>query len=70
VSELTNKSETLSFELDNDHQEYIYCFEGSLNLGQYPSLGERYSLKIYCQVKIEFTLSSDKALVTIIEMPQ
>ncbi len=70
MSELTNKSETLSFELDNDYQVYIYCFEGSLNLGQYPSLGERDSLKIFGQVKIEFTLSSDKVHVIIIEMPQ
>ncbi len=70
VSELTNKDETLSFELDSDRQAYIYCFEGSLNLGQYSSLGERDSLKIYGQIKIEFALNSDKVHLIIIEMSQ
>jgi len=68
VSELTNKSETLSFELDNDRQTYIYCFEGGLNLNNYPSLGEKDSLKIFGQAKIEFTLTTDKAHFIIIEM--
>ncbi len=70
VAELTSKSEILSFELDIDRQAYIYCFEGSLNLSQYPFLGERDSLKIFGPVKIEFTLNSDKAHFIIIEMQQ
>ncbi len=70
VSELTVKDKSISFTLDEGRQTYIYCFEGSLNINQYPSLGERDSLKIYGQVKIEFTLRSDKANIIIMEMQQ
>lgn len=56
--------------LDEDRQAHIYCFEGSININQYPSLGERDSLKIYGGANMEFTLVSDKAHFIIIEMPQ
>jgi hypothetical protein len=70
VSELTEKDRSISFTLKEDRQAYIYCFEGSININQYPSLKERDSLKIYGQANMEFTLASDKAHFIIIEIQQ
>jgi redox-sensitive bicupin YhaK (pirin superfamily) len=70
VSELTVKDKSVSFILNEGRQAYIFCFEGSININQYPSLKERDSLKIYGQANMEFTLTSDKAHFIIIEMQQ
>ncbi len=70
VSELTAKDKSISFILNEGRQAYIFCFEGSINIDQYPSLKERDSLKIYGQANMEFTLTSDKAHFIIIEMQQ
>ncbi|MCH8068972.1 MAG: pirin family protein [Candidatus Marinimicrobia bacterium] len=70
VSELTVKDKGISFILKEGRQAYIFCFEGSININQYPSLKERDSLKIYGQANMEFTLTSDKAHFIIIEMKQ
>ncbi len=70
VSELAEKNKSISFILGTGRQAYVYCFEGSVNIDQYPSLGERDSLRIYGQANMEFTLASDKAHFIIIEMQQ
>jgi hypothetical protein len=70
VAELAEKDASISFVLGEDRQAYICCFEGSININQYPSLGERDSLKIYGGADMEFTLASDKAHFIIIEMPR
>ncbi len=70
VSELTEKDRDISFILNEGRQAYIYRFEGSININQYPSLGERDSLKVYGKANMEFTLTSDKAHFIIIEMQQ
>ncbi len=70
VSELTEKDKNIAFILNQDRQAYIYCFEGSINIDQYPTLEERDALKIYGKVDLEFTLASDKAHFIIIEMPE
>ncbi len=70
ISELTVKDRSISFLLNEGRQAYIFCFEGSININQYPSLKERDSLKIYSQANLEFTLTSDKAHFIIIEMQQ
>ena len=70
VSELTVKDKSISFILNEGRQAYIFCFEGSININQYPALNERDSLKIFGQANIEFTLASDKAHFIIIEMQQ
>ncbi len=69
-SELTVKDKSISFIINEGRQAYIFCFEGSININQYPSLKERDSLKIYGQANMEFTLTSDKAHFIIIEMQQ
>jgi len=69
VSELTEKN-SVSFTLSETRQAYVFCFEGSININEYPSLKERDSLKIYGQANMEFTLASDKAHFMIIEMAQ
>jgi redox-sensitive bicupin YhaK (pirin superfamily) len=70
TSELTVKDKSISFILNEGRQAYIFCFEGSININQYPSLKERDSLKIYGQANMEFALTSDKAHFIIIEMQQ
>jgi redox-sensitive bicupin YhaK (pirin superfamily) len=70
VSELTVKDKSISFILNKGRQAYIFCFEGSININQYPSLKERDALKIYGQANMEFALTSDKAHFIIIEMQQ
>jgi len=70
VSELTVKDKSLSFILNKGRQAYIFCFEGSININQYPPLKERDSLKIYGQANMEFTLTSDKAHFIMIEVQQ
>ncbi len=70
VSELTTQDKKLSFTLEKDRQAYIFCFEGSININQYPSLKEHDSLKIYGKTDLELTLNSDKAHFMIIEMKQ
>jgi len=64
------KDKSISFILNEGRQAYIFCFEGSININQYPSLKERDSLKIYGQANMEFTLTSEKAHFIIIEMQQ
>lgn len=70
VSELTDKKKKISFSLKDNRQAYIFCFEGDINIQEYPSLEEGDSLKIIGQADLEFTLSSDKAHFIIIEMKQ
>ena len=68
VSELTEKDASISFRLDEGRQAYVYCFEGSIDINQHSSLGERDSLKIYGDTNMEFSLVSDNAHFIIIEM--
>ncbi len=68
VSELTEVDKSLSFILNEGRQAYIFCFEGSIDTNQYPTLKECDSLKIYGQANMKFTLASDKAHFIIIEM--
>ncbi len=68
VSELTDKDKSVSFVLNEARQAYIYCFEGSININQYPSLAERDSLKIDGKANLEFSLACAKAHFIIIEM--
>ena len=68
VSELIDKKQGISFTLNKSRQAYIYCFEGSINISQYPSLEERDSLKIYGDTNLEFSVTSGKAHFIIIEM--
>ncbi len=70
VSELTAKAKPISFTLNEGRQAYIFCFEGSIDIHQYPSLHARDSLKIYGQADMELTLASDAAHFIVIEMPQ
>lgn len=70
VSELTETDKRISFTLNKGRQAYIYCFEGSININNYPGLGERDALKIYGQADLEYTLASDKAHFILIEMPE
>ncbi len=68
VSELTEKDRDVSFIINEGRQAYVYCFEGSMSINEYPSLRERDSLKIYGKTNLEFALTSDKAHFIIIEM--
>jgi len=70
VSELTGKDKKLTFSLAEGRQAYIYCFEGSVTIDQFPSLGERDALKVYGQAKLEFSLNSNQAHFIIIEVEQ
>ncbi len=70
VSELTEINKSISFILNEGRQAYIYCFEGSININEYPSLEERDSLKIYGPANMEFALTAEKAHFIIIEMQQ
>ncbi len=70
VSELTAKDKSIAFVLNEGRQAYIFCFEGCININEYPSLKERDSLKIFGRTKTEFTLTTDKAHFIIIEMQQ
>ncbi|NOY96824.1 MAG: pirin family protein [Chlorobi bacterium] len=68
VSELTEKNKRLPFTLAEGRQAYIFCFEGSIDIGEYPSLKECDSLEVFGQANLEFSLASDKAHFIIIEM--
>ncbi|GEM_PF-5837062 len=68
VFELTERDGGVSFILDEGRQAYVCCFEGSIDINQYPSLGERDSLKISGRADIKFSLASDRAHFIIIEM--
>ncbi len=70
VSELTEKETNVSFLLDGGRQAYVYCFEGSVSIDKYPTLGERDSLKISGHATLDFSLTSEQAHFIIIEMPQ
>lgn len=70
VSELTDKDQDISFPLNKGRQAYIFCFEGSIDIRQYPSLEERGSLKIYGPADLEISSASDKAHFIIIEMEE
>ena len=68
VAELTEKGKSVSFNLNEDRQAYIFCIEGSINVNQDIDLGERDSLKICDETNLEFALTSNKAHFIIIEM--
>ncbi len=68
VSELTRKDTRIHFNLNKGRQAYVYCFEGSIDLGEYPSLSEKDSLKLFGQANLDISLSSDNAHFIIIEM--
>ncbi len=70
VSELDVKDARVSFTVNEGRQAYIFCFEGSLDIANYPSLHERDSLKISGQAAMEFALASDAAHFIILEMEQ
>jgi hypothetical protein len=68
VSELTSKEKSVNFTLNEGRQAYMYCFEGSINIKDYPSLEEQDVLKIYDVAELEIALSADNAHFMIIEM--
>jgi redox-sensitive bicupin YhaK (pirin superfamily) len=70
VSELTDKEANVSFTLNKNRQAYIYCFEGSANIDQFPILEERDSLKIYGHTNLELSAASDTTHFIIIEMKE
>ncbi len=70
VAELSENEASVSFRLDEGRQAYVYCFEGSINIDRYPSLGERDSLKVFGGAIMEFSLASERAHFIIIEMQQ
>ncbi len=70
VSELTEKDAGVSFELDQGRQAYVFCFEGSLDINRAHALGERDSLEVVGETRIDFRLASDQAHFIIIEMKQ
>ncbi len=70
VSELTEKDARISFTLHEGRQAYVFCFEGSVDIQDYPSLQERDALKIHGQANMAFTPASETAHFIIIEMEQ
>lgn len=70
VSEMDDKSKTVSFNLKNDRQAYINCIEGEIKIEGFPELKERDALKIYGENKLVFSLVSNNAHFIILEMEQ
>ena len=68
VSELTDKNKSVSFSLEEGRQAYLNCFEGSINIEGFPSLGERDSLELHGKSELEISLASDNAHFILIEM--
>jgi redox-sensitive bicupin YhaK (pirin superfamily) len=68
VSELTEKDRSVSFSLEEGRQAYLNCFEGSINIEGYPSLGERDSLELHGKSELDISLASDNAHFILIEM--
>ena len=68
VSELTDKNKSVSFSLEEGRQAYLNCFEGSINIDGFPSLGERDSLELHGKSELEISLASDNAHFILIEM--
>ena len=68
VSELTDKDKSISFFLKEDRQAYLNCFEGSINIEGFPSLGERDSLELHGKSELKISLASDSAHFILIEM--
>jgi redox-sensitive bicupin YhaK (pirin superfamily) len=70
VSELTEQSKHVSFELNKGRQAYIFCFEGSVDINENHVLAERDSLEVVGETQIDLTLASEQAHSIIIEMQQ
>jgi hypothetical protein len=68
VSELTEKDKSVNFSLEEGRQAYLNCFEGSINIEGFPSLGERDSLELHGKSELEISLASDNAHFILIEM--
>ncbi len=58
VSELTEKDKSVSFSLEEGRQAYLNCFEGSINIEGFPSLGERDSLELHGKSELDISLAS------------
>lgn len=70
VSEITDKSQTVSFTLEGGRQAYINNFEGDVTIKGITSLKKRDSLKIMGPAKLDFAISGGSAHFIIIEMPK
>ncbi len=68
VSELTEKDKSVNFSLEEGRQAYLNCFEGSINIEGYPSLGERDSIELHGKSELDISLASDNAHFILIEM--
>ena len=70
VSELSDKNKSVSFSLEEGRQAYLNCFEGSINIEGFPSLGERDSLELHGKSELKISLVSDNAHFILIEMKE
>ena len=68
VSELTDKDNSVSFSLEQGRQAYLNCFEGSIDIEGYPSLGKRDSLELHGKNELAISLTSYNAHFILIEM--
>jgi redox-sensitive bicupin YhaK (pirin superfamily) len=68
VTEITNNSSTVKYQLKDGKQAYVYCIEGSIDLKEFPSLNEKDALKIYDMVELEISSSIGKGHLIIIEI--
>ncbi len=70
VSEMTEKDKSITFSLEKSRQAYLNCFEGSINIEGYPSLGERDSVELHGRTELKISLASDNAHFILIEMEE
>jgi hypothetical protein len=70
VSELDDRAAKVTFELKKGRQAYILCFEGEVNIDNFPELKERDSLKVFGENSLVFSLSSERAHFAIFEMAE
>jgi redox-sensitive bicupin YhaK (pirin superfamily) len=70
VSEMTEKGKSVSLTLEKGRQAYLNCFEGSIDIENFPSLGERDSLELHGKSELNISLASDNAHFILIEMKE
>ncbi len=69
VSELTERSVSVTFNLKKGRQAYINNVEGSVNVDGFITLNERDSLEVAGPANLTFRLAEQQAHFIIIEMP-
>ncbi|MEE8415994.1 MAG: pirin family protein [Desulfobacterales bacterium] len=70
VSELTEEKGQVSYTLEAGRQAYINNFEGSVDIKDHVTLGERDSLEITGPAELVFSATDETAHFIIIEMPE